>query len=422
MKFSELALCPKLLDRLAEMKFVEPTPIQEKTIPDILQGKDVVGKAETGTGKTLAFSLPVMEKLDSSRVSIQCLILSPTRELAHQIAATFADFAETTGLKTATIVGGESQTDQMKDLHAGAQVVVGTPGRVLDLMTQGCMSLAWLEILVLDEADRMLDMGFMDQMQKILDKTPKERQTLLFSATFDRALRGLAQKYMKNQLEIETASGLKTAENISQKFVRVKYFDKQRLLVQLLEATRGRASIIFLNTKREAERVGKDLWGRGLSAMTLHGNMDQSVRNKVLESFRNAEFDVLVATDVAQRGLDIDRVERVVNYNVPGNPEDYVHRIGRTGRAGRQGTVLTFVDQREWNDFTQIQNKTGPALGELNLPDGFYPWTPGSGGGGGRDRSRSGGDRGGSRGGSRGGDRGGPRGGKSRFKGRGSRR
>jgi ATP-dependent RNA helicase DeaD len=387
MKFEEFALAPAIQKRLAELNFTTPTPIQEKSIPLALKGDDVVGKAETGTGKTLAFSLPVMERLDSDRVSIQALILTPTRELAHQIAETFADFKEASTIKTATVVGGESQTDQMTALHAGAQVVVGTPGRVLDLITQGCMSLAWLEILVLDEADRMLDMGFIDQMRKILDRTPKERQTLLFSATFDRTLKSLASKYMKNAVEIKTASGLKTADNIDQKYVRVRYFDKQRLLEQLLNVTRGRAAIVFLNTKRDANRVGRDLWGRGFNTVTLHGDMEQAVRNRVLEEFKGGKFDVLVATDVAQRGLDITRVERVVNFTVPGNPEDYVHRIGRTGRAGRQGTVLTFVDRNEWADFERIKNKAGTSLGELNLPDGFRPWDANSPG---RSRSKRG--------------------------------
>lgn len=410
MNFTELDLSPALQKQLTELEFVTPTPIQEQAIPHILKGCDVVGKAETGTGKTLAFSLPLMHRLDKERVSIQALILSPTRELAHQIAETFSKFEPATGIKTATIVGGESQTDQMKLLHAGAQVVVGTPGRVLDLITQGCLSLAWLDVLVLDEADRMLDMGFMDQMRKILDKTPTERQTLLFSATFDKALRGLASKYMKDAVEIRTASEMKTADTIDQKFVRVKYYDKQRLLEQILEGVRGHASIIFLNTKREASRVGRDLWGRGFSAIALHGDMDQKIRNKVLEDFRNGKIDVLVATDVAQRGLDITRVERVVNFTVPGNPEDYVHRIGRTGRAGRSGTVLTLVDSKEWFDFERIQKMTGPKLSELNLPGGFTPWPMSQAG---KSESRG-----------RGGPRGrhdGPRG-KKRFQNRRSRR
>lgn len=397
MNFTELELSPALQKRLAELEFVTPTPIQEQAIPHILKGCDVVGKAETGTGKTLAFSLPLMHRLDKERVSIQALILSPTRELAHQIADTFEKFEPATGIKTARVVGGESQTDQMKAMHAGAQVVIGTPGRVLDLITQGCLSLAWLDVLVLDEADRMLDMGFIDQMRKILDKTPTERQTLLFSATFDKALRGLANKYMKDAVEIRTATGLKTADTIDQKFVRVRYYDKQRLLEQMLEGVRGYASIVFLNTKREASRVGRDLWGRGFSAVALHGDMDQKVRNKVLEDFRNGSIDVLVATDVAQRGLDITRVERVVNFTVPGNPEDYVHRIGRAGRAGRSGTVLTFVDSKEWFDFERIKKKTGPKLSELNLPSGYSPWDMSMAGksqGRGGDRGRRGGPRG----------------------------
>ncbi len=406
MTFEDFDLSGPVQKRLAELKFETPTPIQEQAIPHVLAGKDVLGKAETGTGKTLAFGLPVIEKVDPGRVAVQALILTPTRELAHQVAESMNDVGVARGIRTATIVGGEPVLEQILQLRKGAQVVVGTPGRVLDLVGQRTLNLGWVEIVVLDEGDRMLDMGFIDDIGKILERTPPERQTLLFSATFPPPLRKIADRYMRDRHEVETSQGLATVSHIEQKFIKVSREDKERLLRIFLDADPGTAYIVFLNRKRDAGRLGRTLWNRGYNVGTIHGDFDQEVRNRVLEQFRNGEVRTLVATDVAQRGLDIVGVSHVINYGVPRDPEDYVHRIGRTGRAGRSGIVLTLVDEDDRRDFEKIQRRTGWKMREVGLPNGLRGWRtdgrssrgPRGGGGG---RGRGGGGRGG---GGRGGD------------------
>jgi len=373
-KFSDLPLSPEIKTQLESLGFIEPTPIQEKTIEPILAGKDVMGKAETGTGKTLAFSLPVVQKIDPSRVSVQAIVVTPTRELAYQVAETIIDVGGVRGIKVATIVGGTSQADQIIKLKTGCQVVVGTPGRMMDFIGQRHLKLGWVEIAILDEADRMLDMGFIDDITKILDATPPERQTLLFSATFPPALQKIAKKYMRDSITVETARGLSTVDHIDQKHVKICERDKKALLRRLIDVSGDDSTLVFLNTKREADQLGRDFWNRGYEVATLHGDFDQAVRNKVLEQFKNGEITTLIATDVAQRGLDIARIGKVINYNIPKNPEDYVHRIGRTGRAGRKGLVLSFVDEYDSQNFERIQKQTGWTIGELEAPPGLSGW------------------------------------------------
>ena len=375
--FEGLGLSEVVLARLTELGFVTPTPIQARTIPHIIAGRDVMGKAETGTGKTLAFGLPVIEHVDPKRVTPQALILTPTRELAHQVAEALEQVGSAKGLKVARIVGGEPQADQLIALKRGCHIVVGTPGRVMDFGGQRMFSPGWIDLLVLDEADRMLDMGFIDQIKKILAMVPKERQTLLFSATFEPALQKIARKEMRDPVELETSGGLQAAKNIDQSFVRVTRYDKTVLLRKLLDVITDGSIIVFLNTKRETEAVGGELWNRGYKVTTLQGNYDQEVRNRILAEFREGKQRILVATDVAQRGLDITTVCAVINYQVPNNPEDYVHRIGRTGRAGRSGRVLTFVEPREWEDFQRIVKRAGEEIRELDVPPGVRGWSEG---------------------------------------------
>ncbi len=374
MTFDELPLPERVIERLFELDFTQPTPIQEQAIPPALEGRDVLGKAETGTGKTLAFTLPAIRKLDLERVSVQVLVLCPTRELARQVAGTFELFADAIGFSVATIVGGEPLAEQVMALTRGCQVVVGTPGRVLDLASQRILTLGWVEVAILDEADRMLDMGFSEDVGKILGLTLPERQTLLFSATFPRELKRMADRHMKDRVEIETARGLATVKAIAQTYVKVASHDKQKLLRHILDISEDVSSIVFLNRKRDADRIGRDLWNRGYRAATLHGDYPQEVRDRVLGKFRREEIRVLVATDVAQRGLDIDGVASVINFNVPKDPEDYVHRIGRTGRAGRSGVVMTLVDETERQEFDRIRKRTGWELREMALPGSCDGW------------------------------------------------
>ncbi len=403
MTFKDLPLSEATLQRLDELGFVTPTPIQEQALPSALQGRDVLGKAETGTGKTLAFALPVIQRICTERISVQALVLAPTRELARQVAGAFEDFSESHGFSVATLVGGEPLAPQVMALRRGAQVVVGTPGRILDLIGQRVLTLGWVEVAVLDEADRMLDMGFSEDVGKILKQTLSERQTLLFSATFPPQLKRLADTHMRDPIEIETARGLATVSAITQTYVRVASFDKQRLLRHILDISDA-ASIVFLNTKRDTDRIGRDLWNRGYQAATLHGDYPQETRDRVLTKFRNEEIRVLVATDVAQRGLDIDSVESVINFNIPKDPEDYVHRIGRTGRAGRSGVVMSLVARAERADFERICSRTGWDIREMSLPRGMSGWDQDT-----EERSFRGGRRG-----RDGGRRGGPGGGGGR--------
>ena len=374
MKFADLPISPEILKRLGELGFETPTPIQEKAIGPGLEGKDVIGKAETGTGKTLAFAIPIVARLDPSRIAVQSLILAPTRELAHQVSDALSAVAKVRGITVATVVGGEPMFDQILALGRGCQVVVGTPGRVLDMLRQRYLNLGWVEVAVLDEADRMLDMGFIEDITSILDRTPKTRQTMLFSATFPPQLRKIADRYMRDRLEVETARGLATVSGISQKYIRVTRHDKLALLRRFLETNTGSAYLIFLNTKLETSRVGRDLWNRGFDVATLHGGLDQDVRNRILGDFRAGKVRALVATDVAQRGLDIPLVSHVINVDVPRDPEDYVHRIGRTGRAGRAGMVLTLVDEDQRRDFERIRHQTKWPMQEVALPKGLRGW------------------------------------------------
>ncbi len=339
---------------IAEMGITKPTPIQALSIGPALEGRDIIAKAETGTGKTLAFGAPMVAKIDPARHTVLGLVLSPTRELAQQVYEVLKTLGEKRGLKANLIVGGEPMGPQVRNLQAGAQIVVGTPGRVLDLMEQGFLTFPWTEFVVLDEADKMLEIGFIDDIKKILAASNEYRQTLLFSATFPPALLHLGREYTNNPLEVATSSGVSTAETVSQYFLPVGGDDRTRDLRDLIRASADTdVFLVFCDRRTDVDKMMRNLERERFSVKALHGGYDQASRFRVMDAFRTGDVKVLVATDVASRGLDVNHVTHVVNLNAPRDVSDYTHRIGRTGRAGREGTAVTFVggkDQRNWRD------------------------------------------------------------------------
>ncbi len=339
---------------IAEMGITKPTPIQALSIGPGLDGRDIIAKAETGTGKTLAFGAPMVAKIDPARRTVLGLVLSPTRELAQQVYEVLQTLGEKRGLKANLIVGGEPMGPQVRNLQDGAQIVVGTPGRVLDLMEQGFLSFPWTEFVVLDEADKMLEIGFIDDIRKILAASNEYRQTLLFSATFPPALLHLGREHTNNPLEVATSSGVSTADTVSQYFLPVRGDDRTRDLRDLIRASGEKdVFLVFCDRRTDVDKMMRNLERERFSVKALHGGYDQASRFRVMDAFRTGDVKVLVATDVASRGLDVNHVTVVVNLNAPRDVSDYTHRIGRTGRAGRKGIAVTFVggmDQRNWRD------------------------------------------------------------------------
>ena len=358
-RFTDFALAPDVLEELARAGIETPTPIQEVCIQPIIEGKDVVGKAETGTGKTIGFVAPIVSRIDTNRVSIQALVLTPTRELAQQVAGVFEQLGASRKLGVALLVGGMHASDQVLKLRSGTQVAVGTPGRILDFLEDRTLSLVWCEVVVLDEADRMLDMGFIDDVTKILDQTPSERQTLLFSATIPEEIRRLLTQFMKDPQIFSTASGLATVTDIQQIYIESDFPHKFRTLQKLLDSYSHGTVLIFCNTRRQAIDLDRVLWGHGYIAGALHGEHEQEVRFKTLESFRKGDVKILVATDVASRGLDVEDIACVINYEIPEDGETYVHRIGRTGRAQKAGVAISIVSGKEWSRWARILKDTG---------------------------------------------------------------
>jgi ATP-dependent RNA helicase DeaD len=340
-------------DSIEAMGITVPTPIQKLAIGPVLAGKDVIAKAETGTGKTLAFGAPMMSKIDPSRASVLGLVLCPTRELAEQVASVLQKLGEARGIRIALIVGGEPLGPQVKALQAGAQVVVGTPGRVLDLYGQRFLSFPWTEFTILDEADRMLEIGFIDDVRKILAYAPEERHTLLFSAPVPPELLKLAREYTRDPVEVATAMGVKTVDAIDQCWMRVTDEDHSLALIRLIEQSDPEdVFLVFCDRREDVDRLMRRLERMPFSIKALHGGYDQEARFRVMSAFRTSEVKALVATDVASRGLDVVHVSHVVNYAPPRDVTDYTHRIGRTGRAGRKGqaiTLVTSLGMRRWN-------------------------------------------------------------------------
>lgn len=355
-KFEEFDLDAKLLRAITEMGFEQPSPIQAKAIPVILEGKDIVGQAQTGTGKTAAFGIPLLQMIDTKDKKLQALVLAPTRELAIQIAEEMRKLSKFShGIKILPIYGGQDITKQIRSLKGGIQVVIGTPGRVMDHMRRHTLKMEHVKMVVLDEADEMLNMGFREDIETILTAIPEERQTILFSATMPRPIMDIARKFQKNSEIIKVVKKELTVPKIEQYYYEVKRRNKNEVLSRLLDIYAPKLSLVFCNTKKGVDELVEDLKGRGYFAEGLHGDMKQQQRDRVMKRFRSGQADILVATDVAARGIDVDDVEAVFNYDLPQDDEFYVHRIGRTGRAGRQGKAFNFVFGKEIYKLRDIQ-------------------------------------------------------------------
>lgn len=371
MSFTQLKLPEPLIRAVTELGYETPSPIQAAAIPKLLAGEDVLGQAQTGTGKTGAFALPLLARLDPSQNDPQILVLAPTRELAIQVAEAFQAYARyMPAFHVLPLYGGQSYTNQLKSLKRGSQVIVGTPGRILDHLDRGTLKLDKLRAIVLDEADEMLRMGFIDDVQTIMDATPPGRQVAMFSATMPSQIRAIAQKHLKNAEEIKIASKTSTVERISQRYVMLDANQKLDALTRLLEGEEYDASIIFVRTKSATEEIAEKLGARGYAVSCLNGDMNQANREQTIRRLKNSQIDIIVATDVAARGLDVERISLVVNYDIPYDSEAYVHRIGRTGRAGREGKAVLFVSPRERRLLRTIEHATKQPIEHMSLPTG----------------------------------------------------
>jgi len=367
--FSEFGLPEPLLQALREVGYESPSPIQAATIPLLMSGRDVLGQAQTGTGKTAAFALPILSRIELAASAPQALVLAPTRELAIQVAEAFQRYASHyPGFHVLPIYGGQSYVPQLAALRRGVHVVVGTPGRVIDHIDKGSLDLSRLRTLVLDEADEMLRMGFVEEVERILEATPRERQTALFSATMPPAIRRIARTHLREPAEVTVAAKTTTAENIRQRYWLVSGLHKLDALTRILEVEPFDAMIVFVRTKLGTEELAEKLLARGFSAAAINGDMVQQQRERTVAQLRDGSIDILVATDVAARGLDVERISHVVNYDVPYDPESYTHRIGRTGRAGRSGEAILFVTPRERGLLRAIERSTRQPISVLELP------------------------------------------------------
>jgi ATP-dependent RNA helicase DeaD len=370
--FAELQIHPAVLKAVADVGYESPSAIQAATIPALMAGSDVVGLAQTGTGKTAAFAIPILSRIDTASNQTQALVLAPTRELALQVAEAFSRYAaHLPKITVLPIYGGQSYTVQLAGLRRGAQVVVGTPGRVIDHLERGTLDLSHLDYLVLDEADEMLQMGFAEDVERILADTPEYKQVALFSATMPPAIRKITSKYLHDAVEVAVKSKTATAENITQRYIQVAGPRKMDALTRVLEVEPFEAMIIFVRTKQATEEVAEKLRARGFSAAAINGDIAQAQRERTIAALKEGGskgIDILVATDVAARGLDVERISHVLNYDIPHDPESYVHRIGRTGRAGRSGTALLFVSPRERHLLKSIEKVTRQKVVETQLP------------------------------------------------------
>jgi len=367
--FDSLNLSEPVLRAVHDRGYEQATPIQAASIPVLLEGRDVLAQARTGTGKTAAFALPALEMLDTSFRSPQVLVIAPTRELVIQVADAFKDYAKHAGgVSVVSIYGGQDYNVQLRALKKGAQVIVGTPGRLMDLMDRKAVSLQHVKFVVLDEADEMLKMGFQEDVEWILGHIPGEHQAALFSATMPDAIKKIAKQYLTKPERITIESSDTDRSTIEQSFVRVNQRQKPGLLSRFLETEDVLSSIVFVRTKTMAADVSEQLQAWGYSAAALHGDMSQALREKVIDRFRKGTLQIVVATDVAARGIDVDRVSHVFNYDIPGDSEAYVHRIGRTGRAGRSGKTILFLTPREDRAFQDIEHTVGHAIKEIKPP------------------------------------------------------
>jgi ATP-dependent RNA helicase DeaD len=367
--FERLALAPAILKAVADVGYELPSPIQAQAIPPLLEGRDLLGQAQTGTGKTAAFALPLLSRLDLARAEPQLLVLTPTRELAIQVAEALQTYARhLPGFHILPVYGGQGMAAQLRGLQRGAHVVVGTPGRILDHLRRGTLRLGGLAAVVLDEADEMLRMGFIEDVETILGQTPQQRQTALFSATMPREIRRVAQRYLRDPVEIRIESRTTTVEAIRQRYWQVRNLHKLDALTRILEGEEFDAMIVFVRTRTETITLAEKLEARGYDAAPLNGDMQQTERERTVDRLRQGRLDILVATDVAARGLDVPRISHVINYDIPTDTEAYVHRIGRTGRAGRKGEAILFVAPREKHLLGAIERATGQRIDAMQLP------------------------------------------------------
>lgn len=367
--FSDLGLSAEVLRALADVGYETPSPIQARTIPHLLEGRDVVGLAQTGTGKTAAFALPILSRISREQKTPQALVLAPTRELALQVSEAFERYAaHLPGINVLPIYGGQGYGVQLSALRRGVHVVVGTPGRIMDHLEKGTLDLSELRFLVLDEADEMLNMGFAEDVETILADTPSDKDVALFSATMPKAIRRIAENYLSDPVEISVKGKTTTSANITQRYLIVSYPQKVDALTRILEVENFEAMIVFVRTKNETETLAEKLRARGYSAMAINGDVPQNVRERTVNQLKAGKLDILVATDVAARGLDVERISHVVNYDIPTDTESYVHRIGRTGRAGRSGDSIAFVTPRERHLLRAIEKATRQPLTQMPLP------------------------------------------------------
>jgi ATP-dependent RNA helicase RhlE len=376
MSFASLGLSTAILDAVREQGYDTPSPIQLQAIPAVLEGKDVMAAAQTGTGKTAGFTLPILELLSKGNRpqanQVRALILTPTRELAAQVAESVATYGKNLPLRSAVVFGGVKINPQMQKLRPGLDVLVATPGRLLDLFNQNAVKFQHLEVLVLDEADRMLDMGFIHDIRKIINLLPKQRQNLMFSATFSDDIRKLAKGIVNNPVEISVTPANAAAPTVEQWVCPVDKNQKTAVLIKLIQDGDWQQALVFSRTKHGANRITKQLEAKGIRAAAIHGNKSQGARTKALADFKNGEVKILVATDIAARGIDIDQLPHVVNFDLPNVAEDYVHRIGRTGRAGYTGQAISLVCADEFGDLSDIERLTQKILERRTLP-GFEP-------------------------------------------------
>ncbi|WP_163575016.1 DEAD/DEAH box helicase [Halomonas faecis] len=368
--FGDLALLPAVLAAVETQGYQTPSPIQAETIPALLEGRDMLGQAQTGTGKTAAFALPLLSRLELTRREPQVLVLAPTRELAQQVAVSFSKYGQNLkGLEVATLCGGMEYRDQLQALKRGAQVVVGTPGRVIDHLDRGSLKLEGLSSLVLDEADEMLRMGFIDDVKRVVADTPKDAQRVFFSATLPAEIERIVNRYLVDPVKVAIESRTTTGENIEQRLVRVDGGAKLEALARILEVEPVDGAIVFVRTRAACTTLMEQLSARGINVASLSGDLDQSLRERTIQRLKRGKVDVLIATDVAARGLDVPRLTHIINYDLPQDSEAYTHRIGRTGRAGRTGISITFVGFREGRKVGWIEQATGQKMIEMAVPD-----------------------------------------------------
>ena len=367
--FSDLGLTPQLLAALTEVGYEAPTPIQARTIPALLAGKDVIGQAQTGTGKTAAFALPILQTIDLERAQVQALVLTPTRELAIQVAEAIHTYGKGLGpLRVLPVYGGQGMQNQIKRLRAGVHVVVGTPGRIMDHLRRETLELDAIRMVVLDEGDEMLRMGFIDDVETILREMPDQRQMALFSATMPPAIRKIAERHLRDPETIAIETQTVTVAAVDQRYLNVTERQKLDALTRVLEVEAPEAALVFVRTKNSAAQLTERLQARGYAAEAMHGDMSQQSRELVIRRLREGQIEIVIATDVAARGLDVERISHVINHDVPFDAESYVHRIGRTGRAGRGGTAILFVTPRETRLLKAIERFTGHRITAMRMP------------------------------------------------------